>query len=390
MGLWILGIVVLLVAGAVGAVFWQVNRVQQAMTDFIVTQPQETAVVTYTFDQNGNMVEDDSALFHNADEPLVVASVMKIAVLAAYAEAVANGDLDPDEPVPVAEWERFYLPGSDGGAHALGLRRLALAPDEMGFAVDQTAVVTLDDLATIMMHYSGNAATDYLLARVGQENVTAVIQTHLPHHTPIHYTLGYALAVFNHELPFSLEWLLPVQANVANGDFSDLDRLIDLYQNDASWRQAQLDFIVNLGSQTIAGDEMWTYQETAVQLMPQGTARDYAQMMAQIGSGQFISADVSALMQQKMATVASDWPLRLLYFDRFAAKDGVTAGVLSVAAYAIPKRGNLRGQQRVVILLTNGLPLELFAHQVQFQGHYLLPIDLAQGKTHFTQLQAKP
>lgn len=389
MVLWVLGIVILLIGAGVGVVFWQVNKVQQAMTDFMVAHPQETAVVTYTFDKNGNMLDDDAALFHNADEPLVVASMMKTAVLAAYAEMVVNGEMNPDEPVPVADWERFYLPGSDGGAHAAGLRRLGLATDELGFAVEQTAVVSLDALATIMMHNSGNAATDYLLQRVGLERVTAVTQTHLPNHTPIYYTLGYALAIFNHEAPFSLEWLRPIQEKVTAGDFSELDRLIDLYRNDEVWRQAQLDFIVNLGSQTISGDEMWTFQETAVQIMPQGTARDYAHMMAQIGSGQFIAAEVSALMQQKMETVPSDWPLRLLYFDRFAAKDGTTAGVLTVAAYAVPKRGNLRGQQRVVVLIANGLPLEQFSQQVQFQGHYLLPIDLAQSKSCFVQLQAR-
>ncbi len=387
MVLWIVGIVVLLGATAVATLFWQVNRVQQAMTDFIIAHPEETAVVTYTFDENGNLVEDGSALFHNADQPLVVASVMKTAVLATYAEMVVNGELDPHEAVPVAAWERFYLPGSDGGAHIAGLRRVGLAADELGFAVDQTAVVSLDDLATMMMHYSGNAATDYLLERVGVDRVTAVTQTYLPHHTPIHYTLGYALAVFNHEAPFLLEWVQTVQANVASGDFSDLDRLINLYTNDASWRQAQLDFMGSLTSQAVSGEAMWAFQETAVQLMPHGTARDYAQLMAQVGSGRFISAEVSALMQQKMESVPSDWPLRRLYFDRFAAKDGTTAGVLALAAYAVPQRSALRGKNRVVVLVTNGLPLDLFTQQVQFQGHYLLPIDLAQARIHFGRLR---
>lgn len=387
MVLWIVGIIVLLGATAVATLFWQVNRVQRAMTDFIIAHPEETAVVTCTFDENGNLVEDGSALFHNADQPLIVASVMKTAVLAAYAERVVNGELDPHEAVPVATWERFYLPGSDGGAHVAGLRSVGLAADELGFAVDQTAVVTLDDLATMMMHYSGNAATDYLLERVGVARVTAVTQTHLPHHTPIRHTLGYALAIFNHEAPFSLAWIESVQAKVASGDFSDLERLTDLYTNDASWRQAQLDFMGSLTSQTVSGEAIWTFQETAVQLMPHGTARDYAHLMAQVGSGRFISAEVSALMQQKMETVASDRPLRLLYFDRFAAKDGTTAGVLALAAYAVPRRSALRGKNRVVVLVTNGLPPALFTQQVQFQGHYLLPIDLTQARHHFTRLR---
>jgi beta-lactamase class A len=72
------------------------------------------------FDDTGELVEDGHALFYNVDEPLVMASTMKIVVLAAYAEAVASGDLDPAEQVLVADLEQYYLPMTDGGAHALG------------------------------------------------------------------------------------------------------------------------------------------------------------------------------------------------------------------------------------------------------------------------------
>jgi hypothetical protein len=44
----------------------------------------------------------------------------------------------------------------------------------------------------------------------------------------------------------------------------------------------------------------------------------------------------------------------------------------------------------VVVLITNGLSLEQFSQQAQFQGHYLLPIDLAQAKSHFARLLALP
>lgn len=121
---------------------------------------------------------------------------MKMVVLAAFADMVVNGELDPNETISVANWERYYLPNSDGGAHMLGLQSVSLQADELGFAVDQTATVTLDELATMMMHYSGNASTDYLIERVGLERITAVSQTHHPHHTPIHYKLGYALWFF--------------------------------------------------------------------------------------------------------------------------------------------------------------------------------------------------
>lgn len=383
---WGLIAIVPLIALVVGVILKKVNDLQEKMADIIVSRPQDTAVVTYSVDGEGNIVDDGNAIFHNADEPLVVASVMKIVVLAVYADMVANGELNPAESVSIAEWERYYLPGSDGGAHVLGLRSVGLQADELGFATDQTATVTLDDLATMMMHFSGNAATDFLIERVSVERVTAVTQTHLPSHTPISFTLGYALAVFNHEAPFSSDWLQQVSANINSDDNSDIERLIELYLDDESWRSAQIDFVTGLSRMDTMDRDIWGYQTAAAQLLPKGTARDYAQMMAQIANSNFISPEVSLLMQQKLETVPSDWPLRLLYYDRFGAKDGATAGVLTVASYAVPKRRSLRGQLRIVVLLTNSLPPEQFVEQVQFQGHYLLPINLVQGNGAFAKL----
>lgn len=385
---WVLIGIVFVVISGVGVILTVVNNTQQKLADFMAEHPEESAVVTYSFDANGIMIDDGNAIFHNADEPLIVASMMKTVVLAAYADMVASGELDPNELVPVADWERYYLPISDGGAHEIGLQSLGLETDALGFAADQTATVTLDALATIMMHYSGNASTDYLIDRMGMERLTAFTATYLPDHTPINYTLGYALAVFNHEAPYSAEWLQQVTANVERGDDSDLARLIDLYLHDETWRQAQIDFVTNASNVQTASADAWAYQTTAAHLLAKGTARGYAQMMAQIGSGTFISQQVSDIMRQKLESVPSDGVLRALYFDRFGAKDGMTAGVISVASYAEPKWSGLRHQSRVVVLVVNGLPLAQFATQAQYQGHYLLPIDLAQGGGAFSTIAA--
>lgn len=165
----------------------------------------------------------------------------------------------------------------------------------------------------------------------------------------------------------------------------DVDRLIDLYLNDAAWRAAQIDFMENLAAASLDQEAVWEYQTAVAQLLPKATAREYAQLMAQIGSGQFVSPAVSQIMQQKMETVPSDWPLRALYFERFGAKDGLTAGVLATASYAAPRRGAFGDENRVVVLIVNGLPAQQFARQSQLQGHYLLPIDLAQGTGSFNE-----
>lgn len=383
-----------LIAGVVAAVgvglfLRQVNRAKKELADFILANPAATAVAAYTFDENGDLVDDGQALFHNADQPLILASTMKLVVLATYAETAAAGDLDPHERIPVAEWEQYYLPLTDGGAHALGLQSVGLKADEAGFAVDQTATVTLDDLARMMMHFSGNAATDYLITRLGNERLARMMETaDLPYHTPIHPTLGPALIMFNYEEAHpSLAQLETILAEANSGNQTPMAALIDRYLHDPAWRSAQIAYMQSDAVRTRLGEaEMWVYQTTANQLFPQATAREYAQLMANIANGRFISADVSAIMQTHLESVPSDWPLRLLYFDRFGAKDGVTAGVLTLASYAQPKRGALAGQNRVVVVLLNEMPPDLWQRQLPWQGHYLLQTDLAQASGAFQEL----
>ena len=57
----------------------------------------------------------------NDDRAFGVASVHKVLILSAYARAVVAGRLDPAERVAVADIERWYWPGTDGGAHPAAL-----------------------------------------------------------------------------------------------------------------------------------------------------------------------------------------------------------------------------------------------------------------------------
>ncbi|MBP2473830.1 hypothetical protein JOF53_002702 [Crossiella equi] len=106
-----------------------------------------------------------TCLAHRADAPQPLASAVKVVHLAAYAES----GLNPATKVTVADWERFLLPFTDGGAHPAALRHLGLAADPVtGLAVDQAAEVTLDQLAGVMIYLSDNAATDFLRDRLGE------------------------------------------------------------------------------------------------------------------------------------------------------------------------------------------------------------------------------
>lgn len=145
----------------------------QPVFDFVAAQPQDVAIQTLSIGADGR---PRPALSWNAAQPMPLASCMKIVVLAAYARAVAAGNLDPNSMVTLDDWERFYLPEQDGGAHAASLRALGLPADARGHALNGGQTVTLDTLARFMIETSDNAATDVLLNRLGPATIRATAQ----------------------------------------------------------------------------------------------------------------------------------------------------------------------------------------------------------------------
>ncbi|MGN9840614.1 serine hydrolase [Nonomuraea sp. H19] len=125
----------------------------EAVLAYIRAHPDDVALVT-------------QGISHNADRLTPVASAIKIIHLAAYADAVRKGRAKPGEPVSVALWNAYHLPGTDGGAHEAALKRLKPG-----------ATVTLDQVVSAMIEESDNAAADLLRDRLGPGVLRKIAQT---------------------------------------------------------------------------------------------------------------------------------------------------------------------------------------------------------------------
>ncbi|WP_336205399.1 serine hydrolase [Nonomuraea sp. LPB2021202275-12-8] len=100
-------------------------------------------------------VDGDAELGLDPDEPVVLASVFKIAVVLEYARQAAAGELERTERLTVTAADK------DGGIGTSG------CADDVS--------LTLRDLAHFTMTMSDNAATDVLLRRVGLDRVHATL-----------------------------------------------------------------------------------------------------------------------------------------------------------------------------------------------------------------------
>ncbi|MCP3801822.1 class A beta-lactamase-related serine hydrolase [Allokutzneria sp. A3M-2-11 16] len=135
-----------------------------------------------------------------------LASAMKIVHLAAYATAVAEKRLDSQRRVRIADWESYYLPNMDGGAHPAALKRLNIPLDPSGlYAADPRREVALDDLALAMITFSDNAATDYLAVLLGEPELRRAAAVVGWAHADIRMITGEMLIALHGEDPKPVE-----------------------------------------------------------------------------------------------------------------------------------------------------------------------------------------
>lgn len=87
---------------------------------------------------------------------------------------VHGGTLSLAKTVSVSDWEEWYVPLLDGGAHSRALHHLGVG-DRDGAAADLTQRVSVSDLVEVMIRFSDSAAPDLLRTIVGDVALRKVL-----------------------------------------------------------------------------------------------------------------------------------------------------------------------------------------------------------------------
>ncbi|MCA9981030.1 MAG: serine hydrolase [Anaerolineales bacterium] len=363
--------------------YTELNTSEQ-MAAYVLAEPEATALVAYTADEQGNVLADDTAVFRNADRPMPLASTAKIVILTAVAQAVADGHRTWQDPIPLADWDRYYLPGTDGGAHPSALANLEIATDAQGFALDGQQTVTLDDLTWAMIRYSDNAATDYLLATLPPNAIERVFETaNLGSHDPLPSFLGLFLLWNNHETPtLSDERVAELVALEPSARAAQAQILADRYTQDEAWRTAEQTWRANRQPNRISHE-----MTLATQTMPRASARDYAHLLALIATDNYASPAISADVRRFLEWPMVEFPSNI---DRFAAlgtKGGTLAGVLTEATYYVPQAGDFAGETRIVVLFQADPPFAAWLTQLETFAQQTFMADIATDAAWADQLK---
>ncbi|MFQ5398760.1 MAG: serine hydrolase [Anaerolineae bacterium] len=284
----------------------------------------------------------------NADAPMPLASVVKLIHLVAYAEAVASGQLDPDERISLDELERFYLPGLDLGAHHRAVAELADTDRISG----EPPGVRLEEVAWMMIRHSSNAAADYLHMRLGQASIeeTAVALGLQSQTAPCPF-LGQFLAMANHTRSGSDISAVRAYLEDPAGYGLEAMLLTDAYSRDPAFRQAEIAWHSGRYRPSIATQQLFSES-----LNPQASARDYAAVMARLAQNGLSSRESSFIARRIL-----EWPMRFranqALFTNLGYKNGALPGILTTVYYAYRPGDAAPG---VVALFFRDLPMPTY------------------------------
>jgi hypothetical protein len=279
--------------------------------------------------------------------------------LVAYAEAVAAGDLDPLQAVPLADLEQYYLPGLDLGAHRRAVE--VMREEERLFA--EPPLIALEMAPRLMIEFSSNAASDYLYYELGGRRLEeTAVSLNLTSQTAPCPFLGQFLLMGNYTRQGSDDQgaIRALAADPAAYG-REVMRFSDAFSRNPDFRQRQLEWRRYNRRPTVR-----TQYEFSHRLSPHGSAGAYADLMARIAVNGLGNEESSYLARRYL-----EWPMQFpdnqALFTNLGYKNGSLPGVYTTVYYAYPQDGR---SPLVVALFYRNLPMRLYR-----QWRHTLPHD---------------
>ena len=288
----------------------------------ILERPETVGLAAY------RVGEEAQGAYLNAGVPMPLASVVKVIHLVAYAEAVAEGRLDPTSTVMLEELDAYYLPNIDLGAHTRALAAL----EDNGRLFGNPPAFLLDEVPGMMIAQSSNAATDYLHLLLGQREIeeTAVTLGLESQTAPCPF-LGQFLIMGNHAIkqnnPYqSWEGYMADPAKYGR----DVMLLTETFSSDEQFRQTAVAWRLQTRQPNGQTQRLFSQNFNA-----QGSAADYADLMARIAQNGLSNAESSYIARRFL-----EWPMRFsdnqALFTNLGYKNGSLPGILTTLYYAYP------------------------------------------------------
>lgn len=291
----------------------------------ILERPETVGLAAY------HVGQEEQGAYLNEGVPMPLASVVKVIHLVAYAEAVADGRLDPTSTVMLDDLEAFYLPNIDLGAHTRAVTQL----EDEGRIFGNPPAVLLDAVPGMMIAQSSNAATDYLHLLIGQRELEeTAVALGLNNQTAPCPFLGQFLIMGNHVFKHNNSYQAWEEYLADPARYGqDAMLLTEAFSSDPQFRQTAIEWRRQTRQPNGQTQRLFSQSFNA-----HGSAGEYAQLMARIAQNGLSNADSSFTARRFL-----EWPMRFAdnqaLFSNLGYKNGSLPGILTTVYYAYPQSG---------------------------------------------------
>jgi len=308
-------IVILIIIICISWISFIVHEDGEKVLNFIKNNPEKSAIY---------LIRNDTVIAEqNSDTVMPLASTVKTVVAIEFARQVSNGIINPNEKIDTLELEKYYLGGTDGGAHYEWKKMLHKKN------LLDSGKVSLLEIAKGMIRFSSNANTEFLMDKLGFDNLNSLLDSlNLKTHQKFY--------------PF-VSALFVCQKPKDEDDKQFIEKLGMMDMNEYLKKSFEVHAKLKhdtLFIKTFDGKRLYMeYQKIWSQRLIGGSPKEYASITKKINSRKYFDSSTQNILDEIM-----EWPMinseNKNSFNHFGSKGGSTAFVLTESLYTTDKSGN--------------------------------------------------
>ncbi|MES2849507.1 MAG: serine hydrolase [Bacteroidota bacterium] len=270
------------------------------------------------------VVRNDTVLVkQNENKLMPLASTIKILVAVEFAKQAGGGIINAESYVPISELNKYYLDGTDGGAHQNWLSY------EKEKKLVKNDSVKLIDVARGMTIFSSNANTEFLMDLLGIENIKSNLTLFgLKDHTAI-YPIVSSLFLYQNPHNSNEKKVLKAIGKLTEEKYGQaIMQIHNGLKNNPTLKSKfrPQDLTMNM-------QKMWSDRLTA------STVKTYVQLGSIVNNRKFLSEKSYAVLS-KLLEYFMESPGNQNVYKHFGIKGGSTAFVLTETFYATTLKGD--------------------------------------------------
>ncbi|WP_440999133.1 serine hydrolase [Fodinibius sp. SL11] len=292
----------------------------KGLTQYIGSNPQHATIVSQS------VTNPDTTIAYGADKSRTMGTLSNLFLITTYGRLIENGQIDPNELIPLEKTDRFQLPYIDASHHD-DAKSVLKNKD----AVTNEGKVPLNELVQTAIIYNDLAISDFLYYKLGQKAINETFNL-------------LDLQSTDHPLPFSGLYIT-LHSDLSNNTFdTHFEKLLALSEDEfrskvlknAERFKTDDDFnkrVTKLFEENQGLGIGFKERRNILTLFPKSTGEELSTLMVKLEQNELISTPVSKRVKDIM-----DWPYQeqglnndfkyygALYDNRLGLLNGIDYG----------------------------------------------------------------